>query len=145
MSPEVGRHFLHYHYLEARQHLNKSLSYNTSDLQTEEEEEEDIRPKRKPKMIKFLEIRMMTVRKIKGREPVLDPNPHHNHQLLLSHHHLPMCQVAAQLSPLHRCRCNVEGQENSKPLLQASCTHLTGKGEDVTQAPFLALLQKSTL
>ncbi|MED6279014.1 hypothetical protein CHARACLAT_030168 [Characodon lateralis] len=37
-------------YLEARQHLNKSLSCNTSDLQTEEEEE-DIRPKRKPKAI----------------------------------------------------------------------------------------------
>ncbi|MEQ2286869.1 hypothetical protein AMECASPLE_006832 [Ameca splendens] len=45
--------------------------------------------------------KMMTVRKkIKGREPVVDPNPHHNHQLLLSHHHLPMCQVGvAVLKP----------------------------------------------
>nr|XP_054591439.1 uncharacterized protein LOC129155652 [Nothobranchius furzeri] len=40
-------------YFEARQQLNKSLSCHTSDLQTEEEEE-DVRPKRKPKAIHFL-------------------------------------------------------------------------------------------
>lgn len=93
----------------------------------------------------FLEIRMMTVGKkiIKGREPGVDPKSHHNHQLLLFHHHLAMCQVAAHLSllhPLHHCRWNVEGQQNSKPLLQARCTHLTGEGEDVIQAPFPALV-----
>ncbi|MEQ2223383.1 hypothetical protein ILYODFUR_036270 [Ilyodon furcidens] len=87
---------------------------------------------------------MMTVRKkiIKGKEPRVDPNPHHNHQLLLSHHRLAMCQVAAQLSlfhPLHPCRWNSEGQQNSKP--SASHIHTPNReGEDVTQAPFPALV-----
>uniref|UniRef100_A0A1A7XX38 Uncharacterized protein n=1 Tax=Iconisemion striatum TaxID=60296 RepID=A0A1A7XX38_9TELE len=41
------------HHFKARRHLNKSLSCHTSDLRTEEDEE-DVRPKGKPKAIHFL-------------------------------------------------------------------------------------------